>query len=64
MKLNQIGANIQYPYDVPTITTDTHPGLWTLIGAGERVMEDLTDKDGSRKNNFELDCGSAREDEK
>ena len=54
------GANIPYPYNVPNMTLDDGtPGIWTLIGAGEAIMNPP-----NQENRVELQCEGKREDEK
>jgi hypothetical protein len=64
MKLNMMyGANIPYPYDVPNKTLDDGtPGIWTLIGAGDAVMDSLN-PEKQTKNRVEVECEGKREDE-
>ncbi len=64
--MNQMGANIQYPYhELPLISTDDRLGFWAMLG----IYEDLTDEiygtdDVDKKNRIEIECEGKREDEK
>jgi len=66
--MNQLGAEIPYPYNVPNKTQpDGTPGILTLIGAAEAIQEEMDDEadtTGNTKNKKEVDCGKKREDEK
>ena len=46
--LNDMGANIPYPYDVPFKSGDGKIGLWSLYGFAVAYQDKLTGKKGIR----------------
>lgn len=65
--MNQMGANIQYPYhELPMVSTNDRLGFWALFGIYETFVDEMSEgNEGSKMTNKkEIDCGSRREDEK
>ena len=64
--MNQMGANIQYPYhELPMITTDDRLGFWALFGIYEDMIDDISGESGNApKVKKVIDSGRRREDEK
>lgn len=64
--MNQLGANIPYPYhELPLITSEDRLGFWALQGITESIIDDMDGTDESKtKNKKIISCGDRREDEK
>jgi hypothetical protein len=64
MVLNQMGANIPYPYhDLPLVSTEDRLGYWSLLGIVE-LMGDTPPPptDGKGGTTITLDCGDPPKD--
>lgn len=67
MRLNQYGANIQYPYhDLSLVSTKDRLGYWALIGIIEKMDENIGDTPpplgGKGGTKITLDCGKPPKD--
>jgi len=63
MRLNQMGANIPYPFHgLPMVSTHDRLGYWALLGILEDMMGELPDGEsgsgsGTKGTTIRLDCG-------
>lgn len=64
MMLNQMGANIIYPYrDLPMISTSDRMGYYALIGILEDMLSETpTPPKGKSGTSFTIDCGKPPKD--
>ena len=51
--MNQLGANIPYPYDVPNRTTPNKVGYWSMVGFMEMSMDNAEGQAKGRR--FQVD---------
>jgi len=66
--MNQLGANIQYPYhDLPMKSTADRLGYWALMSILELIQEEMPNTlppKGKSGTSFTIDCGKPPKDRK